>query len=176
MNKKITLTSLWITLLLISSIIVFPASGDTVGTTSDGTTWTVDDDGGATFGAPVRINEVDGTVVDEPGSVDVIVSAIPEIGIKSISKGLGVTAVIENTGTADGEDVAWSISIDAPLMILGGETSGSIDVPAGGEVSVRSGFVLGFGPAAITVNAGDASGSESGTVLLIFILDNWFIK
>jgi hypothetical protein len=152
----------------------------------------ISEDGGATFGAPVQINEESGTVVDEHGSVDIIGSAIvwtdtrngakdiyssggggaafPVIGVKSISKGMGVTAVIENTGTADAEDVAWSIIIDAPLMILGGETSGTIDVPIGGEVSISSGFVLGFGPAAITVTAGDASGSESGTVLLFFIL------
>jgi len=151
----------------------------------------ISEDGGATFGAPGKVNEVDGTVVDEPGSVDVTGSgiawtdsrngakdiyssggaaALPEIGIKSISKGMGVTAVVENTGAADAEEVAWSIVIDAPLMILGGETSGFIDVPVGGEVSISSGFVLGFGPAAITVTAGDASGSESGTVLLIFIL------
>jgi hypothetical protein len=149
------------------------------------------DDGGATFGAPAKVNEVDGTVVDEPGCVDVTGSgiawtdsrngakdiyssggatALPEIGIKSISKGMGVSAVIENTGEADAEEVAWSIVIDAPLMILGGEATGTIDVPIGGEVSIKSGFVLGFGPAAITVTAGDASGSDSGTVLLFFIL------
>jgi hypothetical protein len=150
------------------------------------------EDGGATWGAPAQVNEEDGTVVDEHGSVDIIGTAIawtdnrngakdiyssggaaslPEIGIKSISKGMGVSAVIENTGAADAEDVAWSIIIDAPLMILGGETSGTIDVvPVGGEVTIKSGFVLGFGPAAITVTAGDASGSEEGTVLLIFIL------
>ncbi|MCK5031433.1 MAG: hypothetical protein KAR64_08200, partial [Thermoplasmatales archaeon] len=97
-------------------------------------------------------------------------AALPIIGVKSISKGMGVTAVIENTGAADAVDVDWSITIDASLMILGGETSGKIDVPMGGTTEISSGFVLGFGPAAITVTAGDASGSESGTVLLFFIL------
>jgi len=95
---------------------------------------------------------------------------VPLIGVKSISKGMGVSAVIENTGTADATDVTWSITIDASLMILGGETTSTIDVPAGGEVTIKSGFVLGFGPASITVTAGDASGSDSGTVLLFFIL------
>lgn len=152
----------------------------------------VSEDGGANWGTPAKVNEVDGTVVNEPGCVSIIGTAIvwtdsrngakdiyssggaaslPEIGIKSISKGMGVSAVIENTGEADGEDVEWSILIEASLMILGGETTGTIDVvPAGGEVTISSGFVLGFGPAVITVTAGDASGSEEGTVLLIFIL------
>jgi len=151
----------------------------------------VSEDEGATWGSPTQMNTLEGNVESSPGSIDITeiglvwtdtrngakdiytsgaTVSLPILGVKSISKGMGVTAVIENTGAADGEDIAWSISIDAPLMILGGETSGSIDVPAGGEVSISSGFVLGFGPAAITVSAGDASGSESGTVLLIFIL------
>jgi hypothetical protein len=148
------------------------------------------EDKGATWGSPTQINQVEGFVSSEPGSVDITeiglvwtderngakdiytagAADIPIINVKSISKGMGVSAVIENTGTADATDVAWSITIDASLMILGGETTGTIDVPIGGEVTIKSGFVLGFGPAAITVTAGDASGSDSGTVLLFFIM------
>ena len=165
-------------------LVVYVKGGDVYQATSE--------DGGATFGAPSKVNTESGNVVDEPGSVDVTggtivwtddrdgqkdiysaggaAPALPVIGVKSISKGMGVTAVIENTGTADAEDVDWSITIDASLMILGGETSGKIDVPMGQTKEISSGFVLGFGPAAITVTAGGASGSESGTVRRFFIL------
>jgi hypothetical protein len=132
------------------------------------------EDGGATWETPTQMNTVDGTVDPSPGSVDITQIGLvwtdtrngakdiytsgavdlPILGVKSISKGMGVSAVIDNTGSADATDVTWSITIDAPLMILGGETTGTIDVPAGGEVTIKSGFVLGFGPAAITVTAG----------------------
>jgi hypothetical protein len=151
----------------------------------------VSEDRGATWGAPTQMNQEDGTVDPSPGSIDITeiglvwtdtrngakdiytsgaTASLPILGVKSISKGMGVKAVIENTGTADAVDVDWSITIDASLMILGRESGDKIDVPAGKTAEISSGFVLGFGPAAITVTAGDASGSESGTVLLFFIL------
>jgi hypothetical protein len=151
----------------------------------------VSEDGGATWGDPVQLNDVDGTVVAEPGAVDLndlsVVwvddrdgqkdiytaaggAAVPLISVKSIGKGFGVSAVIENTGTADAIDVEGAITIDASLMILGGNTPFTIDVAAGGETSVSTGFILGLGPATITVTAGDASLQETGTVLGPFVL------
>jgi len=159
----------------------------------EGNLYTVEsEDSGATWGDPAQVNDVDGTVVAEENSVVIHPAGIvwtddrdgnndiyfsnggagpaPIISVKSISGGFGISAVIQNTGTADATGVTWSITIDAPLMILGGETTGTIDVPAGGQVTVKSGFVLGFGPCTITVTAGDSSKTASGTVLGPFVI------
>jgi len=163
-----------------------------VGYVKDGNCYSVQsEDAGATWGDAVKVNEVDGTVVNEPGSVTISDTAIiwtdsrngakdlytaagaaevPLIEIASISKGFGVKAVITNTGTADAEAVECEISIDAPLMILGKSVTKTIDVAVGAEVPISTGFILGFGPATITVTAGEASEQISGTVLGPFVL------
>lgn len=151
----------------------------------------VSEDGGANWGDPVQLNDEDGSVVAEPGAVDLndlsVVwvdnrdgqkdiytaaggAAVPLIGIKSIGKGFGVTATIENTGTADAVDLECAITIDATLMIIGGAKEFTINVAAGGETDISTGLILGFGPATITVTAGDASQQATGTVLGPFVL------
>jgi len=149
------------------------------------------EDGGATFEAPTKLNSVEGTVSDEKGSValgdigvvwtdtrngakDIYTSgaivALPIIGVQSIACGFGVSAVIDNTGSADGTDVECTITIDAALMILGGETVTTIDVAMGAEETISTGFILGLGAAEITVTAGGASKTVSGTVLGPFVI------
>jgi hypothetical protein len=143
------------------------------------------DDGGETWGDPMQMNNEDGSASAEPGAValndlgivwvdtrngakDIYTAAggaVPIIEVKSISGGLGVSAVIGNSGEADAEDVVCTITIDAPLMILGGETTDTINVAAGTEQTISTGFILGIGPAEITVNAGGVIKTASGTVL-----------
>jgi hypothetical protein len=145
----------------------------------------VSEDGGANWGSPMQVNEMDGTVVEEPGAVDIndlgIVwvddrdgqkdiyasggASAPIIEVAEITGGLGVSAVIANSGTADAEDLEVTITIDASIMILGGETTATIDVEQGTTESVSTGFILGFGPADITVDAGGVTRTASGTVL-----------
>ena len=148
-------------------------------------------DGGANWGPPEQVNEVDGTVVAEENTVDIhpagvvwtdnrngdkdiyhasIVGAEPEIIIESISGGFGVSAVVENTGTADATNVEWKISISG-LVIIGKEKTGTIaTLPAGGEETIKSGFMLGLGPADITVTADGATATASGFMLGPFVL------
>jgi hypothetical protein len=95
----------------------------------------------------------------------------PAVEIGNITGGLlKVTAVITNTGSADATDVDWSIAFDGGLILLGKETTGTAAIiPAGGQVEVTSGLILGFGKTTITVFAGGASKDQAATVLLIFI-------
>jgi hypothetical protein len=149
------------------------------------------EDGGVTWSTPERMNDEDGSVLQEyrtakvttagrtvwtdirNGNEDVYYTSgtiTPVINVKSISKGVGVTAIIENVGTGDATDVPCEITIDAPVMILGGVSTMTINVPVGSEVEIKSDFVLGLGPATITVKAGTAEKEETGTVILFFIL------
>jgi len=142
------------------------------------------EDGGATWGDPVQINNQDGTVVAEENAVDIHSGGIvwvdnrngnkdiyyaslpaPLIGVKTISGGIGVKATIENTGTEDAKNVEWSIQLSG-LIFIGKESTGTIDtLPAGSETTISTGLVFGIGPTTITVTANGASKKASGFVL-----------
>jgi hypothetical protein len=92
------------------------------------------------------------------------------LNVGAISGGMGVTAIITNTGTADATNVPWSIYFCSGLVFIGGLTEGTINVPAGGETTISSGLVFGFGPGSITVTAGDASKIVSCFILGPLIL------
>ena len=92
------------------------------------------------------------------------------LNVVEISGGFGVTAVINNTGTAEATNTPWSIYFCSGWVFIGGLKEGTINVPAGGETTIRSGLVFGFGPGSITVTAGDASKIVSCFVLGPFVL------
>ena len=143
------------------------------------------EDGGATWGEPEQINDVDGTVAMEPGTVDICDAGVvwtdtrngnndiyfdslgvpaPVINIEEIKGGFGVKATVTNTGGGDAENVEWTITFDGPVFI-GKEKSGTVTVPAGGTVTISSGLILGIGPATVTVDVGGATKTASGFVL-----------
>jgi hypothetical protein len=141
-------------------------------------------DGGVTWDQPTQVNDQDGTVVSEDGTCDISKAGIvwtdnrngnediyfaageaaPILSVKSVSGGFGVSAVIENSGTAEATDTPWAINLGG-LVFLGGSTEGTIDIPAGGEVTVSSGLVFGIGPGTIDVNCGGATKAASCLVL-----------
>jgi hypothetical protein len=147
------------------------------------------EDRGATWGEPEQMNEVDGTVVEEVKSVDLISSAVvwtdnrdgdkniyfadmpaPMVTVQSVSGGFGVSAVVANVGTADATDISWSIDLDG-LVFIGAHTEGTISsLAAGGSETVKAGFVFGLGKATITVTAGGATKTAEGTVLGPFVI------
>lgn len=78
----------------------------------------------------------------------------PDIKIKKITGGIGVSVTIENAGNGDASNVGWLIEVvDVQGMLLMGNRSyGTIDLlPAGDEIVVKSNFILGFGSAKILV-------------------------
>ena len=154
----------------------------------------VSEDKGATWGAPDQLNAVDGTVVDEPGSVDITDIGVvwtdtrngnkdiftagaadtPVLAISDIAGGLGVSAVIENTGNEAATNVAWTITLGGTVF-LGGETSDTIATLAPGDTAtIKTGFPLGFGDIDISISAtcdegATASASAQGKLLLFFV-------
>ena len=88
-----------------------------------------------------------------------------------ISGGLGINAIIRNTGEEDVTDLEHSIVLDGGFILLprGGVATGTIDIPAGDEVSIKA-IVLGLGRSEITVTAGCAEETASGLVILLFVL------
>ena len=149
-------------------------------------------DGGATWSEPTKVNDVDGSVLSEyrthkltrnghilwtdmrEGNADIYydnagLPPTPILSIEKISGGFGVKATISNTGNAAAEDITWTISLGG-LVFIGKEKSGTITIPAGGEETIKSGFVFGIGPTTITVNAGGAAKTATGFVLGPFVL------
>jgi len=146
------------------------------------------EDGGATWGEPEQISEVDGTVIEEPRSVemsdagivwtderegnkDIYYMPLPVsiINIVSISGGFGISVVIENSGSADAIDIKYTIDLDG-LVLVGSSIQENIDIPAGQTLTVNSGFIFGFGKIIITVNAGKSTKTAEGTLLGPFVI------
>ena len=87
----------------------------------------------------------------------------------------GSRIIIKNTGDKEAVNVTWSIDIYG-LVIIGGYHSGTISsILPGEQVEHRLGFIFGFGSVTVKAtvsaeNGGYASASESGFLLLIFIM------
>jgi hypothetical protein len=120
-------------------------------------------DGGATWGAAEKKNDVDGKVSGDPGSVDLGNGAcvwvdtrngnkdiyfaaggggaVANVVVDSISGGMGVSAVLKNTGKADATNFAWSIKSDGTVFV-GKEKSGTATLAAGASTTVKTGDQL----------------------------------
>jgi hypothetical protein len=102
--------------------------------------------------------------------------ASPELEITEIKGGIGATATIKNVGDGDATDIAWNITIEGGLVLIGGESTGTVaSLAADASVEISTGLVLGFGRPTITVAAESAEGaivdgSASGILLLILLL------
>jgi hypothetical protein len=148
------------------------------------------EDGGATWGAAEKKNDVDGTVIGEKGSVAIgnggIVftddrngnydiyfaagggGAAPNVVIDSISGGMGVSAVLKNTGKAAADNFAWSIKSDGTIFV-GKEKSGTATLQPGTSTTVKTGLMLGIGTITITVTADTATKTADAKLLLFFV-------
>jgi hypothetical protein len=77
----------------------------------------------------------------------------PLLEIDNISGGLfKVHAVIKNIGDVDAVDINWRITLQGGIILLGKETAGRvIHIPGGGEETISSDVILGFGNTVVTV-------------------------
>ncbi len=139
-------------------------------------------DGGATWGEPIQINDNPGSVVAEPGCVDVSGAGIvwednrngnidvyyaplpaPRLHI-TLSGGFGITVHIENTGTEAAQNAPCSIKITGGLVIMGKETQTTVTINPGESVDVKV-LPIGIGKVTVTATAGGATAKASGFLL-----------
>ena len=95
--------------------------------------------------------------------------AQPPITI-TIKKGLGVTAVIKNTGATNLTNISWSIDLTGGIIVMGKTKTGLIPSLAVGKEYKAKDFVIGFGRTSIVAAAGGGSANASGFVILILVL------
>lgn len=87
----------------------------------------------------------------------------------SIAGGVGVKAVIKNNGTSDATGVPWQIHVEGGILGMINKTvNGTIDIPAGDTVTVKTGILLGFGAISIIANVAGEEQTAEGTQLIIF--------
>jgi hypothetical protein len=87
----------------------------------------------------------------------------------SIAGGLGVKVDITNNGTSDANDIPWQIHVEGGILGMVNKTvNGTIDIPAGDTVTVKTGMLFGFGAISIVAKVADEEQTATGTQLLIF--------
>ncbi len=87
----------------------------------------------------------------------------------SINGGLGVNLKIMNNGTVNATDVSWQMHVEGGMLGMINKTvNGTVDIPAGDTVTVKTGMLLGFGAISIVAKVADEELTATGTQLLIF--------
>lgn len=97
---------------------------------------------------------------------------VPIIEITSIYGGLGISADIKNVGTGDATNVTWTMTVTGGFLGFINRAKSDVipNLPVGVTEPVKSGILFGLGPIAITVTAGAAKETASGTQIIIFSL------
>jgi hypothetical protein len=87
----------------------------------------------------------------------------------SIAGGFGVNAVITNNGTSDANDIPWQIHVEGGILGKINKTvNGTVDIPAGKSVTVKTGMLFGFGTISITAKVYDDEQTATGKQFIIF--------
>jgi len=100
----------------------------------------------------------------------------PILKIENITGGLfKIKATIRNIGEGAANNINWSIKLTGGLVLLGKDTSDLIStIASGGEQSIASKLIIGFGKTVITVTAtapdNSATKQQNATILLFFII------
>ncbi len=88
----------------------------------------------------------------------------------NITGGQGVTAVISNTGTADAEQISWTLEVHGGILGRINKTfTGTIDhLASGASETVSTGMFFGLGKIQVTATAGDVSLTKEGIQFFVF--------
>lgn len=87
-----------------------------------------------------------------------------------ITGGKGAAAVISNTGTADAEQVSWTLEVHGGFLGLINKTyTGTIDyLPCGSSETVTTGLFFGLGRIEISATVADTTVTKEGIQFFIF--------
>jgi hypothetical protein len=119
----------------------------------------------------VKAKDVEGFESGWSDSLTVHIEDSPVVEIGEITGGFGtVTVQIKNTGGGDAVNVAWSISLQGGLVLLGRQTTGTIlKILPGFTPQVQTGFLFGLGKVTINVTADTAQKTVSAFLLGPFV-------
>ena len=89
--------------------------------------------------------------------------------IININGGLGVKAVITNNGTTPLSTITWQLQVIGGIFGKINKTiNGTVDIPAGKSVTVKTGTLLGFGAISIIAKVAGEEQTATGTQIIIF--------
>ncbi len=161
--------------------ILFMRNGDIYVTTSE--------DAGKTWNTPEKVNDGSNTVEEifqnsalkgnygfwtdnRNGNTDIYFESVgssPNVIIDTISGGIGVNAIIKNTGSGDAIDIPYTFSASGGILgFINSEDSGTISIPSGGEATVSLPMLFGIGAITISLSVGSAFSQVEGTQILIY--------
>lgn len=112
--------------------------------------------------------DIVGNIETEKNSTFTIQQEFPAVNI-TIKGGLGVSAIITNTGTTTLTNLSWTIALDGKMIIFGKTKTDEIATLTVGESITIKDFVVGFGKTNIVVNVEATEESATGTVILFFV-------
>jgi hypothetical protein len=83
--------------------------------------------------------------------------------------GLGVTVIFDNDGSNDALNEPWKITVQGGFLGWINKTVNStIDIPAGGSKTMKTGMLFGFGAITISAKIADEEQTAIGTQIIIF--------
>jgi len=84
---------------------------------------------------------------------------------------MGISAEIKNTGSADANNIPYSISATGGILgNINKAYSGTITVADGGQETISLPMLIGLGKLSITVTAGSTSETVDGTQILFYTM------
>jgi hypothetical protein len=124
------------------------------------------------YSITVKAKDGEGLESDWSETSTISIVAVPRIEIGKITGSFGsLSAEIKNVGAGEASNVAWSISFQGGLVLLGRDTTGTITkIIPGFAPKAKTGFVFGFGSVDILVTAGDAEKAATARLIGPFFL------
>ena len=102
---------------------------------------------------------------------------IPDLKINAKGGLFRISVTFKNEGIAEADDIDWEISIEGGNIFFGRLSNGKItNIPAGGEETVSSNWIIGIGDIKVKVTANGpdcyADFQRGGKVFFVFIIVN----
>jgi len=124
-----------------------------------------------TYLVKVKAKDENGAETDWSTTHSIAIGAAPNLTVGDFKGGLGVRAVVKNSGNGTATNITWSIDLEGKLVFLWGHTTGNISSLApGGTAKILTGLILGLGKITIVATATCEEGvtcTEDGTAIVI---------